>query len=158
MQIDWQKVKRLLVVVVGDLAVMPALHKLRIAYPAMTLLITNKDLADTIGLRTIFYTTNWQNVTKETELIKKIYTLQFDAAIIFTDRFESPYLLAYLCYLAGIPIRVGQSKEFGGSVLSHWVKPPLEDLPKIDPHLYLLDAVGFPSTVAPDLRSLTPNL
>lgn len=145
MQINWQKVKRLLVFVVGDPAVMPALHRLKtLAHAEITLLTTNKDLAHTVGLRTIFHKTNWKNVLQETELIKKLCPLKFNAAIIFTDQSKSPYPLAYLCYLAGIPIRVGQSKEFGGSVLSHWIKPPLEDLPKIDPHLYLLDAVGFP--------------
>lgn len=144
MQINWQEVKRLLVVVVGDPAVMPALHRLKtLAHAEITLLAT-QDLADTAGLCTIFYTTNWQNVSKETELVKKLCAFRFDTAIIFTPQSESLYPLAYLCYLAGIPIRVGQSKEFGGSVLSHWIEPPLEDLPKIDPHLYLLDAVGFP--------------
>ncbi|AFZ32436.1 glycosyl transferase family 9 [Gloeocapsa sp. PCC 7428] len=151
MQIDWQEVKRLLVVVVGDPAVMPALHRLKILAHAKITLLATQHLADTAGLCAIFCTTNWVNVSKETGLVKKLCNLRFNAAIIFTAQSESPYPLAYLCYLAGIPIRVGQSKEFGGSVLSHWIKPPLEDLPKIDPHLYLLDAVNFPFTVIPDL-------
>ncbi|WP_035994327.1 glycosyltransferase family 9 protein [Leptolyngbya sp. KIOST-1] len=49
---------------------------------------------------------------------------QFDAAVILTAPGQSPYTLGYLCYLAGIPIRIGQSHEFGGQVLSHCSPPP----------------------------------
>ncbi|MBE9111579.1 hypothetical protein IQ273_19420 [Nodosilinea sp. LEGE 07298] len=49
---------------------------------------------------------------------------QFDAAVILTAPGQSPYTLGYLCYLAGIPIRIGQSCEFGGQVLSHCSPPP----------------------------------
>ncbi|NJO04124.1 MAG: glycosyltransferase family 9 protein [Chloroflexaceae bacterium] len=38
----------------------------------------------------------------------------FDIALILTGAGRSPYALAYLCYLAGIPVRVGLSAEFGG--------------------------------------------
>jgi hypothetical protein len=44
---------------------------------------------------------------------------QFDVAVILTPPGQSPYTLGYLCYLAGIPIRIGHSQEFGGQVLSH---------------------------------------
>jgi ADP-heptose:LPS heptosyltransferase len=44
---------------------------------------------------------------------------QFDAAVIFNQPTQSPYTLAYLCYLANIPIRIGHSQEFGGLVLTH---------------------------------------
>ena len=49
---------------------------------------------------------------------------QFDAAVILTAPDQSPYTLGYLCYLAGIPIRIGHSHEFGGQVLSHCSPPP----------------------------------
>lgn len=51
----------------------------------------------------------------------------FDAAIMLTAPGQSPYTLGYLCYLAGIPIRIGQSSEFGGQVLSHCVPPDQDD-------------------------------
>ncbi|MBD1874329.1 hypothetical protein H6F75_12615 [Nodosilinea sp. FACHB-131] len=50
----------------------------------------------------------------------------FDAAVILTAPGKSPYTLGYLCYLAGIPIRIGQSSEFGGQVLS-LCAPPDQD-------------------------------
>lgn len=42
-----------------------------------------------------------------------------DAAFILTEPGQTPYTLGYLCYLAGIPIRIGRSPEFGGQVLTH---------------------------------------
>jgi hypothetical protein len=47
----------------------------------------------------------------------------FDAALVLTPPNRSPYAIAYLCYLAGVPIRIGQSREFGGSILSTCITP-----------------------------------
>lgn len=82
-------------------------------------------------------------------------TLQqgFDAAIVFTADRQSPYPIAYLCYLAGIPIRIGQSLEFGGGVLSHAVKP--SEATGGDRHLYLLQAVGFPAVDAEEAKPVS---
>ncbi|NJN90902.1 MAG: glycosyltransferase family 9 protein [Leptolyngbyaceae cyanobacterium RM2_2_4] len=76
-------------------------------------------------------------------LIRVIRGQQFDAAIIFTDEGRSPHALAYICYLAGISIRLGQSQEFGGSILSHCVKPPSDNIHAQERHLFLLKSVGF---------------
>lgn len=154
MQFNWQEVKRLLVVFVGVntgiTSLQPALQRIReaLAHTEIALLTSIWDTQPLLAWvnYTIPYTTAWQDVVREKELVEKLRQLLFDAVIIFTDKVESPYPLAYLSYLAGIPIRVGQSREFGGSVLSHWIKPPLDDLPDINPHLYLLDAAGFPIT------------
>lgn len=51
----------------------------------------------------------------------------FDAAVMLTAPGQSPYTLGYLCYLAGIPIRVGRSSEFGGQVLSHCAPADQDD-------------------------------
>ena len=64
------------------------------------------------------------NAERELALIETLSRRAFDAAFIFTDDQESPYPLAYICYLAGIPIRLGRSQEFGGSVLSPAIAPP----------------------------------
>lgn len=77
------------------------------------------------------------------QLIRLIRKRQFDAAILFTLNAQSPYPAAYVAYLAGIPIRVGQSQEFGGGVLSHWVKPSSDVTGLSDP-LALLQSIGFP--------------
>ncbi|NJO76885.1 MAG: glycosyltransferase family 9 protein [Leptolyngbyaceae cyanobacterium RM1_406_9] len=76
-------------------------------------------------------------------LIRRIRAQQFDAAIIFTGEGRSPYALAYICYLAGVAIRLGQSQEFGGSILSHCVKPPSGTIHPQERHLFLLKSAGF---------------
>lgn len=80
-----------------------------------------------------------------------------DAAIVFTTPAQSPYLFAYLCYLAGIPIRIGQSQEFGGGVLSHCIQPPLDPVSLPDYFLHLLKAVGLSAcrTARPEARPET---
>jgi hypothetical protein len=63
-----------------------------------------------------------------------------NAAIFLMPKGRSPYVWAYRCYLAGVPIRMGLSQEFGGQVLSHEIAPPDSG---VDPHLYLLQASGW---------------
>ena len=57
------------------------------------------------------------------ELVAEVRRRHFDAALVFTRAQVSPYLAAYVCYLAGVPLRLGQSCEFGGGVLSHRFPP-----------------------------------
>lgn len=78
---------------------------------------------------------------RELALIFKLRQGAFDAAIIFTNPGESPYPLAYICYLAGIPIRIGQSQEFGGGVLSEWLKLPPKDSYPVDKHFLLIESL-----------------
>ncbi len=84
------------------------------------------------------------NAECELALISKLHQCAFDAAVIFTKLTESPYPLAYICYLAGIPIRIGQSQEFGGGLLSEWVKPQPNEQSAEDQHLFLLES-AFPT-------------
>ena len=67
----------------------------------------------------------WQDVgghmpfdpTARAGLIRTLAERQFDAALIFTSFSQTPQVPGYVCYLAGIPLRAGESKEFGGSAL-----------------------------------------
>lgn len=77
-------------------------------------------------------------------LIHEMQQKSFEAAVVLTPPARSPFSLAYLCYLAKIPIRLGQSMEFGGGVLSHCVSPPLEPVTIADYQLHLLKSAGFP--------------
>lgn len=90
-------------------------------------------------------------------LIRVIRAQQFDAAIIFTGEGRSPYALAYICYLAGVALRLGQSQEFGGSILSHCVKPPSSNIHPQERHLFLLKAAGFELEELTDGRNLEPR-
>jgi len=65
----------------------------------------------------------------------------FEAALLLTAPGQSPYPLAYLCYLGGIPVRIGQSGEFGGGVLSHCLDPEPE---AGDRQVQFLRAAGLP--------------
>lgn len=77
-------------------------------------------------------------ISTQLNLIQILRQKAFQAALIFTQPHQSCYSLAYLCYLAGIPIRVGQSVEFAGGVLSTWIKPIADPVPAADYHLHLL--------------------
>lgn len=149
---DWQPVKRLLVSCFSTPKVteelQSALYVLRESLPAAEIaLLTN---ADPVQLRLLvpwvdrvfLHQTTWQNPNQKIRLVETLKQEQFAAAIVLTQQRESPYSLAYLCYLAGIPIRIGQSQEFGGSVLSHCTQPPGNN--SVNPYLYLLASVGFP--------------
>ena len=71
----------------------------------------------------------------------------FDAAIIFTSYKQSALPAAYLCYLAGIPLRAAGSFEGPGSLLTHrhryteTVPPNHESLRGLE----LTQALGFPA-------------
>ncbi|GAB4372203.1 MAG: hypothetical protein Kow00121_14350 [Elainellaceae cyanobacterium] len=79
-------------------------------------------------------------VNEQQQTMQWMRANHFDAAILFTAADRSPYALAYLCYLAGIPIRIGQSLEFGGRVLSHCFPPP-DLIQESDRHLNLLHSL-----------------
>lgn len=92
----------------------------------------------------------WQDMGKlafdpvrEGELIQNIRDRQFDAAIVFTSFSQTPHAAGYLCYLAGIPLRAGQSKEWGGSVLTTEVKSIPDDVHQVERNLYLIESLGF---------------
>lgn len=153
---DWKKIQRVLVIKLGNskdvLQTIPALQILRHSLPKaeITLMITpeGRQVAGQFPLDHFLVDEmaelTSQNPEHEQVLIEKLSYSAFDAAIIFTNAQESPYPLAYICYLAGIPIRLGQSQEFGGSVLSQCIKPNQLYTHPVDQHLFLLESVGFP--------------
>lgn len=155
---------------VGDMVMLsPALESLRQAYPAASITL----LASPAGARVapmlpqvddvIVHRAAWQalggvgrpDVEAQQALFAELATRQFDAAFIFTSFSQSPFPPAYACYLAGVPVRVGQSAEFGGAVLSHAVTPPAREAHQADRNLHLLREAGVPAA-APRLRLSVP--
>lgn len=143
---------------VGDVVLLtPAMRCLRAAYPDahLTLLASpaGAQLApllpfvDQVWVRRAL----WQDATgtsagdpeAEQAFIEGLRRAAFDAAFIFTSFSQSPYAPAYACYLAGIPVRVGQGRDFSGAVLTHWVKPGSDALHQAERNLHLLRSVGF---------------
>lgn len=73
----------------------------------------------------------------------------FDGALVFTSFSQTPHVPGYVCYLAGIPLRAGESKEFAGGTLTIEVKGTPDDAHQVERNLRLVEAAGF---VAGDRR------
>ena len=93
---------------------------------------------------------------RENELIQLIAERSFDAAVIFSSFSQTPHVAAYVCYLAGIPIRAGESKEFGGGTLSTELRGTPDAVHQVDRNLHLVRALGF-TQVDPALEIAIPD-
>lgn len=80
---------------------------------------------------------------REMELIQMLAERQFDAALVFSSFSQTPHVPGYVCYLAGIPLRAGESKEFGGSTLSTQLQPAPDGLHQVERNLRLVEHLGF---------------
>lgn len=93
----------------------------------------------------------WQDVggrmafdpARERELIQMLAERQFDAALIFTSFSQTPHTPGYVCYLAGIPLRAGESREFGGSTLSVELQGMPTEAHQVERNLRLVEQLGF---------------
>ncbi len=93
---------------------------------------------------------------RENELIHLLAGRSFDAAVIFTSFSQTPHVAAYACYLAGIPLRAGESKEFGGGTLSTELRGTPDITHQVDRNLQLVQALGF-TDVDPALEIAIPD-
>ncbi len=86
-----------------------------------------------------------QDPARELELVDTLRG--YDAVLISTSFSQSPWPAAYAAYLAGVGIRVAQSREFGGSLLTHWLLPAEDDehAHQVDRSLRLAAAAGIAS-------------
>ena len=157
----WCGVRRVLVVRldnVGDVVMAgPALRALREALPdaRLTLMASPAGAAAAPLLPWIddvlVHRAVWQDASgsmpldpgREIALVERLRAGRFDAAVILTSFRQSPYPAAYACYLAGIPIRLGRSGQFGGSILSPCVPPVDDAVHQVERNLSLLEAAGF---------------
>ncbi len=85
------------------------------------------------------------NPEREWQLIRTLQAGKFDAAIIFTSFSQSPHPAAFVCYLAGIPLRIGESKEFepNEGILTLQVSAAPDEIHQVDRNLRLLETAGF---------------
>ncbi|MCL5026235.1 MAG: glycosyltransferase family 9 protein [Chloroflexi bacterium] len=170
----WQYIRNLVVArldSVGDVVMLsPALRAIKENLPGVrvTLLASPAGAAaaemlpevdDVIAWRAV-----WQDVEdrlpldadRELQLVRALREKKFDAAFIFTSFSQTPYGAAYACYLAGIPVRLGQSKELGGGLLSRAVPPPDDAVHQAERNLHLLESAGF-AIRSRDLRLRIPK-
>jgi ADP-heptose:LPS heptosyltransferase len=169
----WAAARRILLVrldSLGDAILMtPAFHAIKETQPASHLtLLTSPVGAQIAGLspdvdEVLPYssplTDPWLEAPhtpeRELQLVETLRRRDLDAAIIFTSFHQSPLPAALLCYLAGIPLRVGATDDGAGSLLTtrhHW-PPGLYH--EVERALNLAEAVGF-HTADPELRLVVP--
>ncbi|MFN2556622.1 MAG: glycosyltransferase family 9 protein [Nitriliruptorales bacterium] len=159
--VDWGRMRRILVVRldnIGDVVMLgPALRALHANVPHATLTLLCSPAGAAVAPllpwvdEVIVRRVTWQDASgsfaldpdRELRLVEDLRERHFDAAMIFTSFSQSPFPPGYACYLAGIPVRVGQSQEFGGSILSHPVPPAPYEAHQVERSLHLIEAVGL---------------
>jgi ADP-heptose:LPS heptosyltransferase len=145
----WRTVRRVLAVRLdnlGDVLVTtPAIHAIKQSLPMLARGVSGANLtllASSVGAQAgrlnpdidevIVYEAPWmdpwhrlpQDADREQRMIATIKEREFDGAIIFTSFRQSALPAAYLCYLAGIPLRVAASIDGPGSLLTTRHKHP----------------------------------
>ncbi|MGI5161013.1 glycosyltransferase family 9 protein [Microbispora sp. CA-102843] len=159
--VPWRGLARVLVIRpdnLGDVVMAgPALRALRWAAPRARLDLLAAPagaaaaalLPEVDGVLTA--SVSWQKtggedvpVTDDLDLVERIGWGGYEAAVILTSFSQAPWPAAYLCRLAGVPVRVGMSKEFGGAGLTHWVPSPPDETHQVDRALHMLERVGVP--------------
>jgi ADP-heptose:LPS heptosyltransferase len=158
---EWSAMRRILVVRpdnVGDVLMTgPVFRALRAAAPHASLdLLASPGGAAAAALipevdDVVTASVSWQQLDlvpgadPDADLVAELTARDHDAAIVLTSFSQSPWPAAELARRAGIGVRVGTSKEFGGALLTHWVPAPPDEVHQVDRMLGLLAAVGVPS-------------
>ena len=171
--IDWGGIDRLLVVRpdnLGDVLLTgPALAALRSAAPHAELdLLASPAGAAAAQLlpevdETVVARVSWQQIAvtaepPDTDLVFRIAARHYAAAVVLTSFSQSPWPAGYALQRAGVPLRAGMSKEFGGTALTHWVPAADDGLHQADRALRLLDGLGVPTAhVPPTLHAAVPG-
>lgn len=65
-----------------------------------------------------------RNSEPEFAMIERLRQAQFDAAVIFTVYSQNPLPSAFLCYMAGIPLRLAHCHENPYQLLTDWINDP----------------------------------
>jgi ADP-heptose:LPS heptosyltransferase len=84
-----------------------------------------------------------QDPKREQQMIAQLREGQFDGAIIFTSFRQSSLPSAYLCYLAGIPLRLAASIDGPGSLLTTRHKHPERMMHEVERGLDLVGSIGL---------------
>jgi len=84
-----------------------------------------------------------QDPARDRAVIAGLARRHLDAALIFTSFSQTPHVPGYVCYLAGIPLRAGESKEFGGGTLTDEPGAAPDGLHQVERNLRLVEHLGF---------------
>lgn len=158
---------------IGDVIMTaPALSALKVSQPERRLtLMTSSAGAAAFSLihavdDLIVYDAPWLKATEprldsapEFAMIEQLRQAKFDAAVIFTVYSQNPLPAAFLCYLAGIPLRLAHCHENPYQLLTDWIKDPEPEQyiqHEVRRQLALVEAVGCLTSA--DLSSLSRPL
>ncbi len=83
------------------------------------------------------------NPAREWELVAALRERRFDAALIFTSFSQTPHPAGFICYLAGIPLRLGESKETGEGALTGMLAAAPDEIHQAERNLRLIESAGF---------------
>jgi ADP-heptose:LPS heptosyltransferase len=157
---EWERVRRLLVVRLDNLGdvilTTPAVRALAESLPEAEISLLASPVGTQIGLlnphisQVITYRAPWvdpwqqipHDPEREQAMIARLRDEQFDAAVIFSSFRQSSLPAAYLCYLAGIPLRLGASIDASGSLLTTRHKHPEQMMHEVERGLDLVGAIG----------------
>src|SRR4029079_1891980 len=160
---EWARMRNILAMRldnVGDVVMLgPALRQIRSALPDARITLMASPAGSQVAAMlpwiddVMTASVVWQDAsgaiqrdgTRERALIDRIAARGFDATFIFTSFSQSPHAAAYACYLAGVGVRAGESKEFGGTVLSLAASPLPDAAHQVDRNLHLVEAAGLGS-------------
>ncbi len=138
---EWKQARNLLCVrldSLGDvLMTTPALRALRESVPERRLTLLTSPAGALAGAlvpevaETLTYDAPWMKSAAgpggsraEYEMADRLRARQFDGAVIFTVYSQSPLPAAFLCHLAGIPLRLAHCHENPYRLLTDWVRDP----------------------------------
>jgi ADP-heptose:LPS heptosyltransferase len=158
---EWEQARNVLAIRLdnlGDVLVTtPAIHAIRESLPAARIALLASPVGAQAGLlnpdidEVIVYQAPWMDPwaklpldpSREQETIAALAERQFDAAVIFASFRQSPLPAAYLCYLAGIPLRLAASIDGPGSLLTTRHRHPEQMMHEVERGLDLVAAVGM---------------
>jgi lipopolysaccharide heptosyltransferase II len=134
---SWKSVRRLLCVrldSLGDVLMStPAMRAFRGSLDCHVTLLTSPAGAAAARLvpevdEVVEFAAPWMKSTAgasaDRETIERLAAARFDAAVVFTVYSQSALPAAYLCTLAGIPLRLAHCRENPYGLLSDWVPDP----------------------------------
>jgi lipopolysaccharide heptosyltransferase II len=138
--LTWETARNILCIrldTIGDVIMTaPAMLALKVSQPDRRITLMTSSAGAAVapllaldGL--IVYDSPWlkataprMNSAPEFEMIERLRQAQFDAAVIFTVYSQNPLPSAFLCYMAGIPLRVAHCHENPYQLLTHWIPDP----------------------------------
>lgn len=157
---EWLAARRVLVIRLDNLGdvllTTPAIRALRRSLPAASLTLLASEVGAQVGRLdpdlddVVVYAAPWMDPwgklpldqDREMAAVAAIAAGEYDAAVIFTSFRQSSLPAAYLCYLAGILLRLAASIDGPGSLLTTRHRHPERMMHEVERGLDLVGAIG----------------